>query len=202
MQTLPSDAHLATPDSRGSSVHSAPGSKALGQWPSLRVLGIDPGTLSTGVAVVAAGDELHHYTVLKMRASDVQARILACKAALTCIVQHWQPTAIAIERYVWEGHATSQHEFMCWLVGSMLDLGMLLTPVAPVRLYTVSEWRRQLIGRSKRSFRGAYSKQAAERVLSLRLGYASWERGLHDMDAAGVALVALDTLQSVLPRSC
>lgn len=160
----------------------------------LRALGVDCGTRHCGVAIVGTGDALLHHTVLTMRGHQPAERILCAKLALAVIVQHWQPTVISVERFTYEGHDTTQHEYMCWMVGACLDLGTLVTPHAAVCLYTVSEWRHQLIGRQGR-VRGDYGKQAAAAVLALRLGHRFRESGLHAMDAAGLALAALDTYQ-------
>lgn len=148
-------------------------------------LGLDPGLQATGVAVLEAPQTVLYHGVLRVREGDVPTRLLMLTHTVVEIIQAYQPQVLAIERFSFQRRAVTTFEAMNWLIGALI-----VQAPGPVRLYTVSEWRAALLGRGWR----ARGKDAAQYALTLRLGVELKSRGLHDMDAAGLALVALDEL--------
>lgn len=163
----------------------------------MHVLALDPGSLTTGVAIVSPTQLLFH-GVWHFK-GQLPARVLDYDCRLRALLRQWAPVAVVCEDF------TFQHREHRTSTATWRDMGMLLGITLctqnhggpPVVLVNAGTWQRQLVGK------GSYGKDRTRWVVEQRLGIAptAWKstvsadgkRGGHDSDAAGIALYFLDT---------
>lgn len=154
------------------------------------IMGIDPGLMNTGVAVIC-GDMYLHGQVLKTKvgSGSVLKRIQTIGNDVIRIIQTYNVKAISIERFAYHGHGVTTTASMNQLIGSFY----LLTYMEPhPRVFTHDplRWGLQLTGHPKRT------KSDVAAVVNMRLGVRLTARaGGHLTDAIGLALVLQDQLR-------
>ena len=166
----------------------------------MRIAGIDPGTASTGFAVIEYGGDrskiLKTIVVETPKELDIQHRIYQIFGTVEGYIRVNRPELIAIEDFTFQGR-TITHDAQG--VNRVIGALYLLLEYAPISMLMASDWKHAISGlRCPQSgFRtpGESKKQldlAVRRAVQLRTGYIIAGEKQHVIDAAGVALVGGD----------
>lgn len=161
------------------------------------IMGIDPGSSSTGVAFLRDGAWLWGACLTSRdppgptAPSDPIARWFVRLAAL---IRKYQATVVAYESYEYQGNkrTTANAPLMWQQVGAVRCL-LTLPLVSSLHAHEPGVWRQQLTGDRRAG------DQLVDRILQHRLGVSllnvhGQTTGSHILDATGVALVTWDTL--------
>ena len=143
------------------------------------IMGIDPGSIKTGVAVIAQqGQKLQclYHTHIKPRAKEIPSRLFEIHAGICDLVQEYQPHEAAIEQI-----------FTCRNASSALKLGqargVALIAVAhlPLGEYAPRAVKLALVGT------GAASKEQVQHMVTRILGLSTCPQE----DAADALAIAI-----------
>ena len=171
----------------------------------LTVLGIDPGTEWTGLAVVIVepglDDQLAYKTVVRTKPDRAMwRRFCTIYEAAERLCDEHQPDAIAIEDFIYQGKNISPEAWECrGLVGALQLLGR-KWPV--IELRRAFDWKHRLTGMHvpRKVYLPGANKDALDRAVRwavgarLRVEVPEGKRESHWSDAAGIALTVGDEL--------
>ena len=166
----------------------------------MRIVGLDPGTASTGFAVIEHGGDrskiLKTIVISTPPELDIQHRIYQIFGTVEGYIKVFRPKLIAIEDFTFQGR-TITHDAQG--VNRVIGALYLLLDYAPISMLMASDWKHAITGLRcpKSGFRtpGESKKHldlAVRRAVSLRTCYVFAGEKQHVIDAAGVALVAGD----------
>lgn len=160
------------------------------------VLGIDPGVVTCGVAVVDR-DVRYSDTLRVPRAGDWPERCRAVHTAVARLCRRFRPRLMAVEAFTWRGTYVTTEPPMLLLIGAICTV-----PGPKIRLVPPDEWQRAIVGGPAPSgpgaTRDAWKALVRARVeLGLRARDMPWRDGAadaggHRYDALGVALYNQD----------
>lgn len=153
-----------------------------------RILGIDPGTRSTGLGLIEhSGDKafiVELKTVKTPKGLGLIPSIVAIFNAVTVFAKISEPDLIVMEDFRFQGRSiTAAGRGVDRLVGAL----SLLSRQWPLSLLEARDWKPALVG-----VRCKASEEAVKYVVELRTGYRFKRQGPHVIDAAGIALVGGD----------
>lgn len=160
------------------------------------VLGIDPGTQSTGIALVAPDRVLTDHTIIAAAKTPMHQRIIDVQSALVGFIDHYKPNCIACEDFTFQGRYVNNLKAMGMLLGMILGMQ---TNAMRVEFIDPLKWKRSITGLrrgkiDKRAVLWAVEQRTRHTFDKLNRISADGLRGGHSSDAAGVALVHLDQM--------
>ncbi len=151
------------------------------------VLGVDPGTATTGYALVAEDTQgelrLDRYGVFETRAGEpMAARLQSIHAELSVLIRETGPEAMAVEELFFSRNTTTALS-----VGQARGVVLLAAAQAtlPVYEYKPTEVKQALVGY------GGASKVQIQEMLRMMLGLAEIPRPDDAADAIAVAICHL-----------
>jgi crossover junction endodeoxyribonuclease RuvC len=151
------------------------------------VLGVDPGTATTGYALVAEDTQgelrLDRYGVFETRAGEpMAARLQSIHAELSALIRETGPEAMAVEELFFSRNTTTALS-----VGQARGVVLLAAAQAtlPVYEYKPTEVKQALVGY------GGASKVQIQEMLRMMLGLAEIPRPDDAADAIAVAICHL-----------
>lgn len=162
--------------------------------PNLRVLGLDPGLVHLGAAILEDETCIWHLHLSTNQPHTTAYDDPICRwwIRLSAIVCYYRPQVIIYEDYVFQGHQrTSANAPLMWQqIGIIRALGS-LEGVDTVATLRPEVWRRQL------TRNGHAGDHEVATIIKIRLGIEPLEeygksKGSHILDAVGVALVWMD----------
>ncbi len=159
----------------------------------MHILGVDPGTQACGYAVITDAPELGILTmgVIRPRGHSIQENLVAVTAAINGLADTYDLVALGIERYVPYAQRGNAHttERLLYLIGALLVTAAQWPRVPAISLWHAGQWRRTI---------GAGADKAAGKLhLEALFKRRFTTRGLHDMDACGIALATLMAVQDM-----
>lgn len=162
----------------------------------MRILGIDPGLLACGYAILEEVTVVGHGTIRPKRTLLSIERHLSILGHLGDLIAEWQPAVLAVEDFVWipqqGGNPVVGRDAMCKLVGGVFALS--LAPPYPILCELLPQsWGAQLLG-GKRS----HGKEEIAWAVNARLGtrFKGSYHDNHECDAVGLALVVADNIRA------
>ena len=170
------------------------------------IMGIDPGTRNTGLCLINHdGDRstiIKTQTVTTLKGLDLIKQICKIYDAVFYAVMEGSPELIGIEEFSYQGRTITDD---AQNVNRVIGVLYLLSNFAPIMMLQAADWKLALSrGVPASSLGGSRSLDfAIRRGAELRTGYSFGNAKQHEIDAAGVALVAGDraaTLKRIVAR--
>ena len=163
----------------------------------MRILGVDPGLIACGYAILDDEHVLLHGTIRAKRTLRSTERHLFILSRIQDLIIACKPDVLAVEEFVWigpqaGGNPVVGRDAMCKLVGGIFAFS-LMPPYPTLHELLPQSWGAQLLGG-----RRSHDKADIAYALNLRLG-TNFDGGYHsnhESDAVGIALVALDNINA------
>ncbi len=160
------------------------------------ILGIDPGTVHLGWAILLSGKYETSGTLISRRTLTTLDRHLWLVSKLQDLIKQWHPSILAYEEFSWRTSDDGQERYVLGrpamerLIGAIQALA--LFPPFPVLFPLLpAKWGKQLFGHER------HTKYDIACAVNMRLQttFKGDFRDNHSADATGIALIAYDIMQ-------
>jgi crossover junction endodeoxyribonuclease RuvC len=163
----------------------SPASRVTGiaRGPALRILGIDPGLASVGYGLVESSSgrlrHLCHGCIVTPKEADIGARLLSIFAAISDLIEEWEPEAAGMESlYFWKNVSSA---IPVSEAKGVIRLAFARASV-PLAEYSPTAIKQAVSGSSRSD------KEEVQSMVKLLLGLEDLPRPDHAADALAAAI--------------
>ncbi len=149
---------------------------------TIRILGIDPGSVTTGVGVIDSDGRQHRllfYGVIKTGGGEVPARLKVILSDVADVIAQWQPDEVAIEE-VFVGNNAMSALKLGQARGAAICAAV--QDNVPVSEYSARQVKQSVVGT------GAASKEQVQHMVKALLGLNADSLQADAADALAIAL--------------